>query len=471
MNIDDLEWQERSHAGGVPPAMAERLVGLGRLDLVIRAAAERGEWFCAVVAVRELCAVGDFDGACTAVEPFAATGWKPAVVLLADVLFQWGRTEEALALVRPAADVQDGREWREFALMLARAGRVDDAIEVLVPHLRDWWLVETLVDLTEGQGRDEQVLELLDPLAEAAGQCGANRDHRHEPWNAQELRARVLERTGRADEAIRTLGADVAAGRYLSQNTLTCYAELLARHGRIEELRILGTGAKASAVLGHYAKALEDAGRAQEAEVVLREFLEITGHDTHRISLIGLLSRQGRIDEAVEVGRPTFEYDGGWNQLDLITQLLVEDGRPERALELLDERSASYVQEHLWWLRPTRLRLLAEAGRLDQAVAEAKALTVEECGERDCETARLLARNGCVEEAVELLRSSAETFAPQRLAELLIEQGRAEEAIAALPPVSVARRRAEERRRADPSDMDLLFDRLLAAQDRDAATD
>ncbi|WP_159025359.1 hypothetical protein [Streptomyces pluripotens] len=48
-----------------------------------------------------------------------------------------------------------------------------------------------------------------------------------------------MERSGRVDEAIRLLGADVAARRYGPQNNVESYAELLARHGRIEELREL----------------------------------------------------------------------------------------------------------------------------------------------------------------------------------------------------------------------------------------
>ncbi|CAM5277080.1 hypothetical protein [Streptomyces atroolivaceus] len=39
--------------------------------------------------------------------------------------------------------------------------------------------------------------------------------------NAQDLEVRVLERAGRVDEAIRALGADIVAGRFLVGNTLT----------------------------------------------------------------------------------------------------------------------------------------------------------------------------------------------------------------------------------------------------------
>ncbi|WP_431676132.1 tetratricopeptide repeat protein [Kitasatospora sp. KL5] len=447
MNVDDLVWQV-THYGGIPPRLVDRLVGLGRLDLVIRAAAEREEWFCAEAAVRALCGAGELERAWALIEPFAATGWRPAVRVAAEILLRQGRTEEALALLHPGEAAREGRDWRDYALMLAEAGRVDEAIEVLTPHLEDWWLLETLVEMTEGQGRDERVLGLITPLAERVRQAtGERRWQCSDLWKALDLQAQVLERAGRAEEAIRILGADVAADRHLVQNTVAFYAELLARHGRIEELRALGTGDQAAVALEHYAKALEERGRAQEAEAVLRGFIDTTGHGGHRATLIGLLGRQGRIDEAVEVGRPTFEYYDCGNHLDWIVRLLVEDERPERALELLEGCSEEYVREHAWWVRPTRLWLLGEAGRCQEALAEAAALPGEP-GDWDIPIAFLLAQTGRVDDAVDLLRSSPALRATSELAELLIEHGRPAEAVAVFPTVSAQRKKAQRRSEA-----------------------
>ncbi|WP_225829205.1 tetratricopeptide repeat protein [Streptomyces naphthomycinicus] len=184
INVGDLEWQVRTY-GGIPPRTAELLLGLGRLDLVERAAGERGEWFCALAAVRELCAAGDHERAWAVMEPFAATGWKPALVEAAEVRFRMGRVEEALALLRPDEPVEEGRQWRNYALLLARAGRPAEAVEILAPHLQDWWLQSTLVEMTEGQGLDDRVLELLVPWAEGARRArrkarGTTRGNR--PW-------------------------------------------------------------------------------------------------------------------------------------------------------------------------------------------------------------------------------------------------------------------------------------------------
>ncbi|MGW4789510.1 hypothetical protein [Streptomyces sp. NPDC004230] len=130
MDVDDLEWQGRL-LGGIPPRMADLLLELGHLDLVVEAAGERGEWFCALAAVRELCGAEDYERALSVIEPFAVTGWKPAVTKAAEVRFRMGRVEEALALVRPDEPVTEGREWRDCALMLAKAGRLDEAIDAL----------------------------------------------------------------------------------------------------------------------------------------------------------------------------------------------------------------------------------------------------------------------------------------------------------------------------------------------------
>lgn len=102
MDIDDLEWQKDWH-GGVPPRLVEEILEHGCLDVLVEAARERGDWFCAEGAVRRLCAAGEFAHAWAVIEPFTATGWQPAVRTGADVLLRWGRVEQALELAHPRA--------------------------------------------------------------------------------------------------------------------------------------------------------------------------------------------------------------------------------------------------------------------------------------------------------------------------------------------------------------------------------
>ncbi|MGW1976516.1 tetratricopeptide repeat protein [Streptomyces sp. NPDC001889] len=455
MNVDDLRWQEATY-GGIPPRMADDLVRLGHLDLVIQAASERGEWFCAVAAVRELRAAGDHDRAWSVIEPFAATGWRPALAEAAEVRLRMNQVQEALALVRPDEPVTQGRQWRDYALILARSGRVVDAIDLLAPHLGDGWLQATVVEMTEDQDRDECVLELLAPLAHTVRRARADGSWSHPGEEALELQAHVLERARRAGEAIDMLAADVATGRCSSQNTVEFYAHLLARHDRMTELRELATGPHAPAALEPYTTALEERGREAEAEAALREIIDATDHPNHRSTLMALLARQGRIDEAVEAGAPTFEYYDCGNHLPWAVSLLTEDGRPERALELLDERTPGYLAEHAYSVQSMRLSLLSEAGRHEEALALARALPAESHRDRDTAIARLLEDAGRPDEAIALLRTTSETAAPRALAELLIRQGRPAAAIAALPTVTAQRERLASRAQHDTEPPDLF---------------
>ncbi|MGC2997055.1 hypothetical protein ACPF8X_01240 [Streptomyces sp. G35A] len=279
----------------------------GHPDLVIRAAEERGEWFCAERAARELCGSGEFGRALKVMEPFVATGWRTALWAEAGILVRAGRTDEALDPVRPDEEGRTSQTvCRHFAELLAKAGRVDEAIDLLVPHIGEPWIRTALVEVTEGQECDERVLELIAPHAEAARRARDEGRWDYSCSDAQELQARVLERAGRADEAIRILGEDIAEDRYLTRNTLTAYTELLARHGRLDALREPATGQDAHAVLHLYADALRDHGRAEEAETVMRDAIATDGWGGYRARLSSALLRDDRLDDAITVAEPGF---------------------------------------------------------------------------------------------------------------------------------------------------------------------
>ncbi|MEV7864403.1 hypothetical protein AB0O86_38160 [Streptomyces hirsutus] len=259
-----------------------------------QAAVERGEWFCAKGAADGWCQAGEFERALEVMEPFVAAGWEPALWAKADILLRAGRTEEALDLVRPdEADRASQAECRDFA-------------ELLVPHIDGSWILSVLVEITEGRDRDERVLELIAPHADSARRARDEGRWNHPFWEAQELQARVLERAGRAEEAIRILGQDMAARRFLTQNTLIAYAELLARYGRLDELRELSTGQDAHTVLDIYAGALREHGRAEEAETVMRDAIAADDQVGYRAWLSSTLLRDGRLDDAIAVAEPGF---------------------------------------------------------------------------------------------------------------------------------------------------------------------
>lgn len=201
------------------------LVERGDLELLVQAASERGEWFCAQAAARELSRAGEVERALGVLEPFIEAGWNRARWEKAEVLLEAGRVQQALDAVRPDEEGL-ASEWvcHDFAELLAKAGRLSEAITVLTPHLDREWILPTLVELTVGQNRDEQVLELIAPRAERARSARGEERWSFHPSNAQDLQAQVLERAGRADEAVRRLGADIADGHFLVQNTLSVFS-------------------------------------------------------------------------------------------------------------------------------------------------------------------------------------------------------------------------------------------------------
>lgn len=420
------------------------LVEQGEVELLVQAASERGEWFCAQAAARELSRAGEVERALGVLEPFIEAGWNRARWEKAEVLLEAGRVQQALDAVRPDEEGL-ASEWvcHDFAELLAKAGRLNEAITVLTPHLDREWILSTLVELTVGQGRDEQVLELIAPRAERARSARGEERWGFHPSNAQDLQAQVLERAGRADEAVRMLGADIATGHFLVQNTLIAYAELLQRHGRREELRVLGTGEHARETLEYYARALEDDGQADVAEATLRRFIATAEYpDRFRWPLIELLGRQDRIEEAVEVGRPTFDYHDAC-LFEGIIHLLHKAGRPDDALALLDERSAEFVENHSSWFSSNRIWLLGEAGRHEEALAYAETLPPDTY-DLTVSKAWILEEMGRLEDALMLLRTDTE-LRPSEVAELLIRHGRATEALAGMP--SLAEEHAASRRR------------------------
>lgn len=334
MDMDDLVWQASNYRG-ISPRRVRLLLEHGHLDLVAQVAVDRGEWFCAEGAVEELCRAGDFGRALSVMEPFVAAGWRAALYAKAEILLRAGRrTEEAVDLVTGDCGRASGAEIRALAEALGKAGRIDEAIDLLVPHLDKSWLVSVLVDITDGQGRDERVLELIAPLADQARRAGGEEHGDYAFSEAQELQARVLERADRADEAIHILGQDIAGRRFLARGSLIAYAELLGRHGRFEELRELVGSQDAHTVVDIYAGALRRHGRVEEAEDVMRDAIAADDWVGYRAWLSSMLLEEGRLDDAIVVAEPGFGWYDCSNLLAPLVHRLFD--RPEELLYLVE---------------------------------------------------------------------------------------------------------------------------------------
>ncbi|NEA18639.1 tetratricopeptide repeat protein [Streptomyces halstedii] len=436
MDMDDLAWQASNYRG-LSPRRVRLLLEHGHLDLVAQVAVERGEWFCAEGAAEKLCEAGDFGRALSVMEPFVVTGWRPAVQAKAEILLRAGRgTEEALALV--CLDEADGVSTagcRIVAQMLGRAGRIDEAVELLVPRLDEPSLLSLLVDITDGQDRDERVLELIAPLADHARQVRGEEQREYTLSDAQKLQARVLEGAGRADEAIRVLGQDIAGHRLLEENTLTVYAGLLARHGQLDELRQLAADQDVHTVLDIYADALRHHGRAEEAEAVMRDAIAADDWVGYRAWLSSMLLAEGRLDDAIVVAEPGFGWYDCSNLLAPLVHLLLD--RPEELLHLVEHPKVvphhGHEEFQHWW----RAWALAGLGRVDEAIAVAG--LDRPWTDPRIVRAGLLRRAGRLDAAADELRALGTIKAREELCEVLVLQGRADEAIAVHPTVAEQR--------------------------------
>ncbi|WP_437022604.1 tetratricopeptide repeat protein [Streptomyces sp. enrichment culture] len=438
MDVGDLVWQASNYRG-FSPGRVSLLLEHGHLDLVAQVAAERGEWFCAEAAVEELCRSGDFERALSVMEPFVVTGWRAALYAKAEILLRAGRpTEEALGLVRldEAGGLSTG-ECCIVAEILGKAGRIDEAIKLLVPRLDESSsLLSVLVEITDGQDRDERVLELITPRANHARQARGEEHRDYAFSHAQELQAQVLERAGRADEAIRILRRDIAGYRFLAPSALTVYAGLLARHGRLEELRELVAGQDAHTALDIYAGALRRHGRAEEAEAVMRNAIAADDWVGYRAWLSSMLLAESRLDDAIAVAEPGFGWYDCSNLLAPLAHLLLD--RPEELLRLVEHPSVvpHYGHEEFqhWW----RAWALVGLGRVDDAIAVAEA-DPRPWADLRIVKADLLRKVGCLDAAADELRALGTIRAREELCEILILQGRAAEAIAVHPTVTEQR--------------------------------
>ncbi|MEV4570164.1 hypothetical protein AB0K12_40985 [Nonomuraea sp. NPDC049419] len=409
---------------GVTPDIVDRLIEHGHLDTVV-ATARSGDWFSAAGAVKELAARQDWQSAWGIVAPFAETGWWYAVKAAADLLERQERVDEAVGLVLAQAEGGERLARDALARLLARHGRVDEAIEVLRPHLEDWFLIEALAKATEGHGRDEEVAALLRPAVEDKMRAG-------EPWNAVMVMGRVLERQGRVDEALDLLRRSNEADEYTFANEVEEFTAMLARHDRLEELRELAAGPDGGYAACSLADRLAQLGRIDEGIAILRgtpgKWLSKVVHD-----LVRLLVDSGRVDEIVAAARPEMEGRDCGCLLTEVVDILVANGRVDEALDLIVEMARGHENDEDLqdFLGHQRLMLPAEAGRIDEAIAEASAFAEDPFGFRADSLARLLEKAGRLDEAIAVLLESGRS--PSYVAGLLIEQGRVEEALAIFP--------------------------------------
>ncbi|MFJ9692132.1 tetratricopeptide repeat protein [Kitasatospora sp. NPDC101183] len=422
---DSWAWSDR-----ISRELASRFLDAGRRE-ELKSWAECGEWFCAQECARLLVAEERVPEALEVLAPYLARGNQSAVEAVAEVLEAGGRAEEAIALVRRHAKSGDRLTLAPLARLLARHGRGDEALALLRPRITDYVLAEPFVDIAWTTGREEEAVELLVRQIEIAprtGCCGLSCEHHSpEPFNAISLLATIRERQGRVEEAIALLHTRDCA----SVNGRDQLADLLARLGRIEELRDYAVSGYREEAVQCLVELLEERGDVEGLVAFSRGTEEGSyARDLAAAHLAALLARQGRHGEAIEILRAAADAPDGaakWIVAQLC-RLYGHQGRLEEGLVLLDTVRSSWedAEEEIFWYR---LELLAACGRIDDAVEEVRRHPEADRRYAVTRLALLLAEAGRTEQAVAVLEQGAPDLLGWR-AGYLLDLGRIEEAVA-----------------------------------------
>ncbi|MFE4798429.1 tetratricopeptide repeat protein [Streptomyces sp. NPDC056708] len=429
MDAADLDHQARTSSGSIPPLLVSRLLELGHSEEV-EVQARCGEWFCARAWARLLGDQGRQAQALEVLAPYVATGWWPAARTQAELLESWGRAEEAIALARPYAST-GGLPLEFFARLLARHGRTDEAVTRLSAGIEDWLLATALVDIAEGAGRDEDIAALLAARIPAQHRCDSPWCCRGlDPDTAIGLLAAIRERQGRIDEAIALLHT---RQHITSVNNHDQLADLLARHDRIEELRAYAATEHLGDAARRLAEVLEERGDVEGAIAVYRQSGDSPARQCHgAVQLAQLLARHGRGDEAIDVMRVQADAHNGYDWiLHTLSDLCLDQGRPEDGLAHLDALAAARGGEEDWDLYWIRLPLIAARDGVDEAIARACSHPEGATSYAAPHIAELLAAAGRTEEAVAVLEQHASANSHD-LAGHLIDLGRVKDAVVLL---------------------------------------
>ncbi|MFE7332584.1 tetratricopeptide repeat protein [Streptomyces sp. NPDC057565] len=429
MDATDLDYQARTRSSCIPPELVSRLLERGHAD-VVELQAGRGEWFCALAWARVLGEQGRETEALEALAPYVATGWWTAVVAAAELLEGWGRIDEAIEITRTRMEAGHPMALETYTRLIARHGRAGEAFNLLVPHVDDWVLATAMVDVASVAGRDEEAAVLLVGRIRVDHCCDGPWCCRGlEPDTALGLLATIRERQGRIDEAIALL----RRRQITSVNSRDQLADLLARHGRLEELRGYAATDGNGEAVRRLAELLEGDGDVEGAIVVYGQADGPAARNPNAAyELARLLARHGRGGEAIAVMRAQADahHSDDWIH-HALSELCLDQGRPADGLAYLDALDAQREGEAEWDLYWMRLPLIAACSGVDEAVERARAHPEGNTWYAAEHIAHLLAGAGRTEEAVAVLQQHDRRNSHD-LASYLVGLGRVEEALAVL---------------------------------------
>ncbi|MEV0136575.1 hypothetical protein AB0H83_50145 [Dactylosporangium sp. NPDC050688] len=349
---------------------------------------------------------GDVDAAMVMLRPYADEGQLEAVERLGTLLIRQGRADDVLAMLRQGLDdymypvdvpveltrglgrddeviellrarIDAGRLGLEslLASVLERDGRLEEAIAAVSDSLR-----EGSYDVADA----EHLADLLarhDPAALAQYAAGDDRNGRR--YGAHRL-ARWHEEQGRIDDAVAVLAPRAARvrrmheqhglphyaaaaelGRVVRQDEPFLLADLLARHGRVDEaVTVLRTAAVAKpSLLRPLCVLLIEHDRLDEARAAVAEVVAEVWPDPVKVRLewIEALVECGRYEQAIAELRTDPEVGSGYAR-ERLAALLTDHGPPDEAIAMLSPAAEG-------WQRMLLAKALIRAGRVEEAIA------------------------------------------------------------------------------------------------------
>ncbi|WP_327003976.1 hypothetical protein OHA72_54495 [Dactylosporangium sp. NBC_01737] len=424
--------------------LVDLLFERGRVDealQLLRDRADAGDLYAAYRLADVLTKLNRVDEALHLVRGRADVG--DAAYRLVGVLVGLDRAEEALQLLRSRADAGDVHAARLLADRLVQQGRVGEALQLLRDRADggDGYAANQLIGVLGKLDRVEEALQLLRRRAESGDR------------NAAYRLIDVLVEQDRLDEALQLLRDRAVAGDRNATHQLT---DMLMQRGRTEEaLQFLRD--RADAGDGYAARMLggmlAGQGRVDEALRLLRGRAD-AGDVQAADQLADVLAKTDRVDEALRLLRDRADA-GDRGAVQQLARLLIQRGGQEQAVRLLRDRADAgdgYAAQQL-------SDLLRQLGRKDEALQQLRDRAAAGAENAAHQLADLLADLGRADEAVQLLRDRAEAgdrSAAYRLVDVLVGQGRVDEALRLL------------RDRADAGDRDAPYrlTDVLVEQDR-----
>ncbi|MER7283608.1 hypothetical protein ABT369_55230 [Dactylosporangium sp. NPDC000244] len=352
---------------------------------------------------------GDVDAVVVMLRPYADEGHSVAVERLGTLLIQQGRADDVLAMLRQGLD--DYMYPIDVPVELTRGlGRDDEVIELLRSRIdagrlglesllasvleRDGRLEEAIAALSDGLREGpynvadaQHLADLLarhDPAALAQFAAGDDRSGRR--YGAHRL-ARWYEEQGRIDDAVAVLAPRAARvcrtheqhglphyaapqlGWVVGQDEPRLLADLLARHGRVDEaVTVLRTAAVAKpALLRPLCVLLIEHDRLDEAQAAVAEVVAEVWPDPVRLRLewIEALVECGRYEQAIADLRADPEAGSGYAR-ERLAALLADHGPPDEAIAMLSPAAEG-------WSRILLAKALIRAGRAEEAIAATRA--------------------------------------------------------------------------------------------------